>query len=88
MSEHTAEKDAGCRLGYTEHDGARYCHEHGGFLEPGVQSLRCDLAPCLRCGFDPKRFEPRPEKQRGAARWHLALHESGRVLPPGKGEGP
>jgi hypothetical protein len=38
-------KDAQCRFGYTEYDGARYCHEHGGFLEPGVQSLRCRLAP-------------------------------------------
>lgn len=33
-----------CRFGYTEYDGARYCHEHGDFLEPGVQSLRCGTA--------------------------------------------
>lgn len=33
-----------CHLGYTEHDGARYCFEHGGFLEAGVQSVRCDRA--------------------------------------------
>ena len=25
-----------CRLGYEEYDGARYCFEHGGFLEPGA----------------------------------------------------
>ena len=24
-----------CRLGYEEHDGARYCHEHGDFVEAG-----------------------------------------------------
>lgn len=34
-----------CRLGRIEYDGARYCHEHGGFLEPGVQSLLCHRAP-------------------------------------------
>lgn len=34
-----------CRLGYTEYDGARYCHEHCGFLEPGVRSMQCDRAP-------------------------------------------
>jgi hypothetical protein len=33
-----------CRLGRVEYDGARYCHEHGGFLEPGVQSLQCNLS--------------------------------------------
>lgn len=35
---------APCRFGYTEYDGARYCHEHGDFLEPGVQSMRCTTA--------------------------------------------
>lgn len=34
-----------CDLGYEEHDGARYCFEHGGFLEPGVRGWRCDRAP-------------------------------------------
>ena len=37
--------DQACRLGYEEHDGARYCHEHGGFLEPGVRGQCCDRAP-------------------------------------------
>ena len=40
MSEHTP-----CRFGYEEYDGARYCHEHAGFLEAGVQSRLCDRAP-------------------------------------------
>ena len=31
-----------CRFGYEEHDGARYCHEHAGFLEAGVDSIYCD----------------------------------------------
>ena len=31
-----------CRLGYQEHDGARYCFAHGGFLEAGVQSCHCN----------------------------------------------
>ena len=34
-----------CRLGYTEYDGARYCHEHAGFLEAWVRSMQCDRAP-------------------------------------------
>lgn len=34
-----------CRFGWIEYDGARYCHEHGGFLEPGVQSMLCDRSP-------------------------------------------
>lgn len=34
-----------CRLGYTEYDGARYCFEHGGFLERGLNTRRCDRAP-------------------------------------------
>ena len=38
---------ADCRLGRIEYDGARYCHEHGGFLEPGVMSLQCARAPSL-----------------------------------------
>ena len=38
----SAEIDAPCRLGYEEYDGARYCFEHGGFLEPGIQSRRCN----------------------------------------------
>lgn len=33
-----------CRLGRIEYDGARYCHEHGGFLEPGVGGKHCDRA--------------------------------------------
>ena len=33
-----------CRFGYEEYDGARYCLEHGGFLEAGVQSRLCDRA--------------------------------------------
>lgn len=33
-----------CRFGYEEYDGARYCFEHGGFLEAGMQSRRCDRA--------------------------------------------
>jgi hypothetical protein len=36
-----------CRFGYEEHDGARYCFEHGGFLEAGPfysGSRRCDRA--------------------------------------------
>lgn len=33
-----------CRFGYEEYDGARYCFEHAGFLEAGVQSRRCDRA--------------------------------------------
>lgn len=76
-----SEEPTPCRLGYEEHDGARYCFEHGGFLEAGVQSrLRCDRAwMCPLCAFDAARFEPRPEKVRGAYRWHMALHESGRV---------
>ena len=42
-----------CRLGYEEYDGARYCFEHGGFLEPGVfysGSRRCDRAARLADG--------------------------------------
>lgn len=42
-----------CRLGRIEYDGARYCHEHGGFLEPGVQSSRCDRAPRWTPGARP-----------------------------------
>lgn len=34
-----------CRLGRIEYDGARYCYEHGGFLEAGVRSMRCAKAP-------------------------------------------
>lgn len=36
-----------CRLGYEEYDGARYCFEHGGFLDAGPfysGSRRCDRA--------------------------------------------
>ena len=33
-----------CRFGRTEYDGARYCFEHAGFLEAGIQSRRCDRA--------------------------------------------
>jgi hypothetical protein len=44
MSADNAESDAPCRFGYEEYDGARYCFEHGGFLEAGVRSLRCDRA--------------------------------------------
>ena len=70
-----------CRFGYEEHDGARYCHEHGGFLEAGVRSRSCDRAlVCPLCDFNAKTFEPRPEKQWGAHQYHIALHESGRVL--------
>ena len=36
-----------CRFGYTEYDGARYCHEHGDFLEPGVPSRRCTTTRVL-----------------------------------------
>lgn len=77
-----------CRLGYTEYDGARYCFEHGGFLEAGVQSMQCARAlACPLCGFDARTFEPRREKQWGAFRYHMALHESGRVIPvPGEGQ--
>lgn len=39
-----------CRLGYEEHDGARYCHEHGGFLEPGALGGRCDRATDIARG--------------------------------------
>lgn len=39
-----------CRLGYEEYDGARYCHEHSGFLEAGVRSRRCDRASGDRGG--------------------------------------
>lgn len=28
---------------------------------------------CPYCSFDAKAFEPRPEKVRGAARWHAAV---------------
>ena len=44
MTDETAER---CRLGYEEYDGARYCFAHGGFLEAGVASLRCDRYPTL-----------------------------------------
>ena len=75
-----------CRFGYTEDDGARYCHEHAGFLEAGVQSMQCDRAlVCVLCGFDAKRFEPRPEARWGAFRYHVALHESGRINTRGSG---
>jgi hypothetical protein len=33
-----------CRFGYEEHDGARYCHEHGDFLEAGLRSRMCTTA--------------------------------------------
>lgn len=36
-----------CRFGYKEHDGARYCFAHGGFLEAGhfySGSRSCDRA--------------------------------------------
>lgn len=42
-----------CRLGYEEYGGARYCFEHGGFLELGVfysGSRRCDRAAHLADG--------------------------------------
>lgn len=42
-----------CLLGRVEYDGARYCHEHGGFLEAGVGSRRCHLA-------DEHQPEPQP----------------------------
>jgi hypothetical protein len=32
-----------CRLGYEEHDGSRYCHEHGGFVHYAMyRTMRCD----------------------------------------------
>lgn len=34
---------------------------------------------CQECGFNAKKFEPREEKQRGAIKWHQALHENGRL---------
>lgn len=72
---------ASCRFGYEEYDGARYCFEHGAFLEAGVKSRRCARAwICPLCDFDAQRHEPRPEKQMGAFRWHMALHESARIL--------
>lgn len=42
---HSVERGAPCRFGYEEYDGARYCHEHAGFLEAGVRSRMCDRAP-------------------------------------------
>jgi hypothetical protein len=30
-----------CRLGYEEHDGDRYCFEHGDFLVAGAATRRC-----------------------------------------------
>lgn len=33
-----------CRLGYEEHDGDAYCHEHGGFAHYAAGSRRCDRA--------------------------------------------
>lgn len=36
-----------CRLGYEEYDGARYCFEHGAFLEAGMRTQRCAAAPAL-----------------------------------------
>jgi hypothetical protein len=69
-----AEKDAlpaPCRFGYEEHDGGRYCFEHGGFLEAGVKSRMC--ARAWGCPLS------RPEKRVGALRWHVDLHGSGRV---------
>lgn len=34
-----------CRLGYEEHDGSRYCHEHGGFAHFLMfRTLICDRA--------------------------------------------
>lgn len=36
-----------CRLGYEEYDGARYCFEHGAFLEAGMRTQRCASAPLL-----------------------------------------
>lgn len=42
MSDMTA-----CRLGYEEHDGARYCFEHGDFLVAGLRTQRCASAPAL-----------------------------------------
>lgn len=44
MTDHWSEVGEPCRLGYEEYDGARYCFAHGGFLEPGIQSQRCDRA--------------------------------------------
>ena len=35
-----------CRLGYEEHDGSRYCFEHGGFAHYLMcGTLICDRAP-------------------------------------------
>lgn len=50
-------RPASCRFGYEEDDGARYCFEHFGFLEPGPfysGSRRCRRAPATadeRSGF-------------------------------------
>lgn len=44
-----------CRLGYEEHDGARYCFEHGGFLEAGITSRRCDRAQVTSLGTEGRR---------------------------------
>jgi hypothetical protein len=34
--------DAPCRLGYEEHDGSAYCHEHGGFVAYAAGSRTCN----------------------------------------------
>ena len=43
---------SGCRFGYEEHDGSRYCYEHYGFWEPGTPR-GCDrmLLPLPPQGF-------------------------------------
>lgn len=34
-----------CRLGYEEHDGHRYCFEHGGFAFSAARQMTCDRKP-------------------------------------------
>lgn len=36
-----------CLLGREEYDGARFCHEHMGFLEAGREQHFCDRSPLM-----------------------------------------